>query len=194
MAGEMLRRRILLEQVDPEVSPLYPFGRRATDADIAAAESRLGHALDTQHVELLKRVNGWPQIFACGDLLGTGDLGQGQRWDHAQRALTIYYTEGDTTGFPPREAVYPLHVVEDSVFVVDMSGPLTHDGHPVYWLAEDLVDQWPSVRDFWLAGMTLVDHARQYVIRRRAENAERNSAPVSPGKGFTPIRLDPDPH
>lgn len=175
LAGEMLRRRIILEQTAPAIYPLQPFGYRASEADLASATTRLGHPLDTQHAELLKRVNGWPDIFANADLLGTGDLGQGERWARASQVLAACYEEGPATGFPPRGSIYPIHLAEDSVFVIDMSGPVTEGGHPVHWLSGELLGTWENVYEFWLAGFTLLERTTSYAIARvRAEGAQSN--------------------
>ena len=183
-AGWMLQRRGRLAAISPNVNPLLPFGHRPTEADLTEAEARLGHALDAQHVELLRRVNGWPNLFASGDLLGTGDLGQGARWAYAQQMITAFYEEGPAIGFPPRDAVYPIHLGESDLFVIDMAGPVTDGGHPVHWLDGSVVDTWPNVREYWRAGLRMLDIVQEYY--------ERNSAPSNGGNGFTPIRLDPD--
>lgn len=185
-AGWMLQRRARLAAISPAVNPLLPWGHRPTEADIAEAEARVGHSLDAQHIELLRRVNGWPNIFVGGDLLGTGDLGAGGRWCSAQRMLAAFYEEGPAIGFPPRAAVYPIHLGESDLFVIDMAGPVTDGGHPVHWLDGSVVDTWPNVREYWRAGLRLVEMEQEYF--------ERNFAPSNIGKGFTPVRLHPDSH
>lgn len=163
MVGEMLRRRMLLQHVAPDVYPMPPFGVRGTAADLAAAEARLGHALDAQHAAILREVNGWQGAFANGDILGTDDLGTGPRWQHAQAMLTIYYEDGPLDGWPPRESIYPIQLCETSLFVIDAAGPVTDEGHPVYWLSGEILGVWPNAYEYWLAGMSILDQTRAIV-------------------------------
>jgi hypothetical protein len=169
LVGEMLRRRIALEQAAPALYPMAPFGLRGTDADIAAAEERLGHPLDAQHAAVLREVDGWPDAFAHGDLLGTGDLGAGARWDDAMATLSIYDEDGPISGWPPRSAIYPIHLGGISMFVIDLSGPVTDGGHPVYWLSNDLLDRWPNVREYWSAGFTILAQTERLAEERAHE-------------------------
>ncbi|WP_194819882.1 hypothetical protein [Nocardia sp. XZ_19_385] len=52
----------------------------AEEAQLRAAEARLGDALDPQHRELLSVANGWDRYLGTSGLLGTDDLGAGPRW------------------------------------------------------------------------------------------------------------------
>jgi hypothetical protein len=170
MVGEMLRRRMILEQVSlPGEYPLQKFGLRATDADIAAAEAQLDHPLDAQHSAILREFNGWGDAFAHADLLSTDELGQGPLWQQALTMLRGYYEDGPAIDFPPREAIYPFHVGENHLFVIDMAGPITDGGHPVHWLDGELLDTWPNAYHFWLAGFALLDRTIQRAATRRAD-------------------------
>lgn len=52
----------------------------ASEAQLQAAESRLGAGLDPQHRELLSVANGWDRYLGAFSLFGTDDLGVGPRW------------------------------------------------------------------------------------------------------------------
>jgi hypothetical protein len=147
LVGEMLARRLTLTQIEPQTFPESLFGVRATDADIADAESRLGHPLDAQHAAILREGDGWPSAFAFGDILSTHELGTGRRWDRAQQML-----------------VYPIHVADTSVFVIDLAGPATDGGHPVYWLSSELLGDWENAHGYWLAGLELLERLRRQIL------------------------------
>jgi hypothetical protein len=164
LVGEMLARRLTLTQIEPQTFPESLFGVRATDADIADAESRLGHPLDAQHAAILREGDGWPSAFAFGDILSTHELGTGRRWDRAQQMLSVLYEDGPADGFPPRGSVYPIHVADTSVFVIDLAGPATDGGHPVYWLSSELLGDWENAHGYWLAGLELLERLRRQIL------------------------------
>lgn len=176
LVGEMLIRRLTVARIAPRLYPPTLPGTRATDADVSAARDRLGFDLDPQHEAVLREGNGWVDAFADGDVLSTADLGAGPRWELANTLMTSYYEDGPASGYPPRDQVYPIHVSDDALFVVDRSGPVTDGGRPVYWLAEEVLGAWPNVYEYWLAGLTLLDRLATRVAAdagpERATHAE----------------------
>lgn len=154
LVGEMLARRLTISQLAPGMFPETLPGTRATDADVHEASRQLGFAMDPQHETVLREANGWSDVFAYGDLLATSDLGAGPRWKRADALLTQYYDDSPATGFPPREHIYPIHVADNAVFVIDRAGPVTDGGQPVFWLSDEVLGQWPNVYEYWLAGLT----------------------------------------
>lgn len=167
LVGEMIIRRTALAEASAGrvFGPSTP-GPRATKSDIAGAEARLGHQLDAHHAALLREGNGYVDVFGFGDLLSTDDLGQGDRWAQAQEFLLNFYEFGPLDGSPLREGLYPFHVGDEDVYVIDMGGARTDGGHPVLRLADQLVDQWPNAYEYWLAGLTTVD---RFTARMAAE-------------------------
>jgi hypothetical protein len=164
LVGEMLARRLTLTQIEPQTFPESLFGVRATDADITAAERRLGHPLDAQHAAILREGDGWPNAFAFGDILSTHELGAGPRWVKAQEMLAVLYQDGPAVGFPARESCYPIHVSDTAVFVVDLAGPVTDGGHPVHWLSSELLGTWENAHGYWLAGLALLESLRVEIL------------------------------
>lgn len=160
LVGEMLIRRTEISRIAPDLFPETLPGVRATDEDLAAAEERLGFTLDEQHTSLLREGDGWPDVFAYGDILPARELGRGPRWKRATAMIDASYEGGALPGFPPRDTIYPIHVCERAVFVIDRAGPATDGGHPVYWLSDELLGQWPNTYGYWLAGLTLLDRLR----------------------------------
>lgn len=148
----------LLRQQVAEVDEDQPFTvphLAATEEQLQAAEQRLGHALDQQHREFLSFANGWPQFYLSNSLLGTEDLGQGERWDNANANLDAFYgsLEGDNPFIPPRAEIYPISNDYDSasVFVVWVKGEVTDGGHPVVWLPWQDSEPYDSFFDFFRA-------------------------------------------
>ncbi|HYQ74584.1 hypothetical protein [Cellulomonas sp.] len=155
--GEMLIRRTALARIAPDLFPETLPGTRATAAGLAAVRARLGFDLDPQHEAVLREGDGWVDAFAYGDVLSTADLGAGPRWEVAEVLLESYYEYGALPGFPPLDSIYPIHVADDALFVVDRSGPVTDGGQPVYWLSDELLGRWPNVYEYWCAGLTMLD-------------------------------------
>ncbi|NNH73802.1 hypothetical protein HLB23_28780 [Nocardia uniformis] len=81
---EQHRRRARL---NPERYPLTLPNPGATEQQLRDAEDRLGFRLDPQYREFLSIADGWNRYDLCTDLLGTGDLGIGPRWDEAVESL-----------------------------------------------------------------------------------------------------------
>lgn len=158
LMGEMIFRRTALAEAarGRGFAPSIP-GARASDGDIAAAEARLGHPLDQHHAAILREGDGYDDVFAFGDLLSTSDLGHGPRWAKGRELLRSFYEPGRLAGAPPHESIYPIHVGDEDIFVIDMAGPVADGGHPVYWLTDQVIDSWRNIDEYWLAGMTLLD-------------------------------------
>lgn len=153
--GDLARVSVQRTQLNPRLYPLTAPHVRATDEQVTDAETRLGTALDEQHRALLRTGNGWPDVFSFSDLLSTDELGQGPLWERANERLDVLYEDGDVSGWPPRDELMPFVVSphDSDVFVIWTHGPTTEGGHPVLWIANELVDQWPNVYE-WLLGMT----------------------------------------
>ncbi|RZS36604.1 hypothetical protein EV193_107285 [Herbihabitans rhizosphaerae] len=132
-----LRKRVAeLEEYYPVTVPHPP----ATEAQIAEAESRLGHALDPQHRELLLLGNGWPDFWFDSVLLSTDQLGASPEWDAIDEGFDAFYSslpDKPAVNFvPPREELYPITFDpgSSSVFAIWIKGPVTDGGHPVIWM------------------------------------------------------------
>lgn len=163
-----------LAQVAPAVYPLSAPRLGADDAALAAAERRLGHPLDPQHRELLAHGDGWPGAFLDGDVLGTRDLGQGPSWERAVTALDLFYESGPVDRLPARDRLYPVFVAphQPDVMAIRLDGPLTDGGHEVLWFADDLVDRWPNVREWWRGCTEIARHTLAYVTRQGSTHGE----------------------
>lgn len=166
LVGEMRARRTALARTAPDLFPETVPGAPATGDRVAAAEQRLGFPLDAQHLAVLREVDGWPDVFAYGDLLAVDELGAGTRWDRGWTAINAFYDDGAPPGFPAREGIYPVHVCERAVFVVDRSGPVTDGGHPVFWLSDELLGAWPNTAAYWSAGLAMLDRLRSRLGRQ----------------------------
>src|SRR5690606_18653690 len=153
-----------LSQVAPEVYPLTIPHLAATPDQLAAAEARLGHALDPLYRELLGYGNGWPQLVFTGDMLGTDDLGQGPRWDQGQELLDLYYENCDTSQLPERDQLYPIYASQHDLNVMALrkDGPVTDGGHEVIWLYTEINGRWANSLQWWLACIEIINNATAY--------------------------------
>ncbi|MFI7000450.1 SMI1/KNR4 family protein [Nocardia sp. NPDC050175] len=92
----------------------------ATDADIAAAEQRLGVFFDEAYRELLRTCDGWP-VFGSSHFYGTGDLGVGELWVTTTDAIAEYFaSEGRAATKAPDGHAFVLiaHSNASSRFIV----------------------------------------------------------------------------
>ncbi|WP_405166624.1 SMI1/KNR4 family protein [Nocardia sp. NBC_01499] len=92
----------------------------ATDADISAAEQRLGVLFDDAYRDLLRTCDGWP-VFGNSQLYGTHDLGVSDDWAINKDAIEEYFaSQGrDATTAPEgHRFVLIAHDNSSSRFVV----------------------------------------------------------------------------
>ncbi|GII99049.1 hypothetical protein CLV28_1690 [Sediminihabitans luteus] len=121
----------------------------ADDAAIAAAQARIGFELDAQHEALLREINGWPDAFLEGTVLGTDEIGAGELWERAWVHLDTasdYFDE-----LPPLEELVPI-CVSDVVLdtsAVWMNGPVTDGGFPVIRMTSTDSDEFENVHAWW---------------------------------------------
>ncbi|UZN03052.1 hypothetical protein [Cellulomonas sp. S1-8] len=160
-----------LAQVAPAVYPLSAPGMGANDETLAGAERRLGHPLDPQYRQLLGYGDGWPAAFLDGDMLGTRDLGHGPLWDRGVTALDLFYESGPVDELPDRAQLYPIFVApyQQDVMALRLDGPLTNGGHEVLWFANELVDRWPNVHEWWLGCTEIARQTLAYVVRQQQQ-------------------------
>ncbi|QAY64195.1 hypothetical protein ET495_14310 [Xylanimonas allomyrinae] len=131
MLGDMITSSLRITQVAPDIYPLSVPHLGADDEAVAAAVARLGRPLDGQHETLLRFANGWEDGFQSGDLLSTDELGQGPPWAHANQCLDVFYEEGGSDGWPPRDELCILHAsaYDTDVMVLWLGGTVTEGGH-----------------------------------------------------------------
>lgn len=127
----------------------------ASEADLDAAEQRLGHRLDPDHRALLQVADGWDGLNWC-DLLGTTDLGQGERSARAMEAVEQWFTEsaGD---FAQRLGIEDnwracLPVIHDPdsyhghTFILTTAGrPGRQQAGSAFVLGDDPAQLWPDL-------------------------------------------------
>lgn len=153
-------RRALAERW-PDVYPLQYPGVAASGDAVASVP---GAARDEQVAALLVTVDGWPSFFANVDLLSVAQLGGSDDLRAGTEILDELYDEGQMDGWPHREALQVVGAKQGfaDVIAVDLDGPLTDRGHPVYWFGGgDLVDSYVDFGEFFVS-----THA---YLRRRLE-------------------------
>lgn len=157
-----------LTQLAPGVFPLTAPHLGASDAAIVEAEARLGAPLDAEQAALLRTADGWPDAFLDGTVLGTADLGRGPLWQRAEALLDVAYAGGPSPTWPDRSDLTPIFVspFQRDVMVIWRGGPVTSGSHPVLWFANDLVDRWPTVHDWWLAAVATAQRTLDDVAGR----------------------------
>lgn len=173
LLGEIGQVRLRLTQVAPDMFPLSAPHLGAAPERLVEAETRLGKPLDPQHRALLAVANGWPDLVLSGSFLSTEDLGQGPAWQGANERLDILYEDGETSALPPREELLPIYINHygPDIFVLWTEGPATDGGRPVLWIANELVDQWPDVHQWWLALIAIANRTLDRVLEAERPRA-----------------------
>ncbi|MBF6180380.1 SMI1/KNR4 family protein [Nocardia otitidiscaviarum] len=89
----------------------------ATQAQLIAAEQRLGRRLDPQYRGLLSVADGWDCFYLGFSLLGTADISMGPRWESGLAHAQIWFEDdewGEEIGAPNDSAVYQPLVTSDN--------------------------------------------------------------------------------
>ncbi|TFH71749.1 SMI1/KNR4 family protein [Cellulomonas sp. HD19AZ1] len=169
LLGEMGIVATQISQAAPGVYPLSAPRLGADEESIKKAEERLGHPLDDGFRELLHHADGWPGAFLDGDVLGTRGLGMGPLWERGNAALDQFYEYGLVDGLPARDQLYPIFVAphQQDVMALRLDGPMTEVGHEVLWFANELVDRWPDVSQWWFGGIEIARQTLDYVLQSR---------------------------
>ncbi|MBL1080019.1 SMI1/KNR4 family protein [Nocardia sp. 2] len=101
LLDQMVVERVRLAAADEYERPLTLPRPGATEAELRAAEERLGHSLDPHYRVFLSVADGWDSYFIGSSLLGTADIGAGERWVGATNTLkwfmensSGYFAEG----------------------------------------------------------------------------------------------------
>ncbi|NNH75679.1 hypothetical protein HLB23_38505 [Nocardia uniformis] len=106
--------------------PTHP-NTGASEADIAAAEARVGRPLDPTYRQLLRVADGWEEYDGDRNLLGTADIGRSNAWRSAMEMIEIYSSEGAEPLFGwPADLADAFPVCEyyaNTAFVVMADGP-----------------------------------------------------------------------
>lgn len=158
--GELARENIERSLVLSEIYPLTAPHVRATPEQIAEAEGRMGIRFDDQYRALLSTINGWDGIVFTDVLLSTDELGQGPLWERAQESLGYLYDEGPIPGLPPRDELLPVLVSPTRADIMAI--------WPVVWIADELIDEWPTVYEWVLALTALLKGSVDFLVARQA--------------------------
>lgn len=166
LVDEMVVASARLTQAAPDAFPPTAPRPGASDASIAAAVARLGLPLDAQHEALLRCADGWESAFLGGDLLSAEQLGAGELWAGAQDSLDVFYAEGASAGWPPRDELVPVHASSHDIDVIAvwLGGPQTDGGFPVIWFAGEVAGQWPDLRTWWRRMLVLQERSLARVL------------------------------
>ncbi|MGL5444068.1 MAG: SMI1/KNR4 family protein [[Mycobacterium] stephanolepidis] len=82
--------------VDDGLYPVTHPNPGATEEQLRATEERLGRPLDPQYREFLGVADGWESYHFSTNLLGTSDIGVGDRWGETARTIAQWLDETDT--------------------------------------------------------------------------------------------------
>lgn len=133
----------------------------AGEDEIAGAERRLGFALDSQYRQFLRFANGWRRFYQAVDLFGTPNLLGGSPMDAAVAMLGAVERDDfeAAVGMSPSE-VLPIaaSTVQPDVFL--LAQPWSPAPGAVIWYAGELIEQFPSFEEYFLA---MLDYNREEI-------------------------------
>lgn len=131
----------------------------ASTKSIANAESRLGHALDTQYSDFLRHADGWMGFYQTVDLFGTADLMDSPKMRHAYSLFSVMGEALNASGFRSNELL-PIGVTTLDRDLFAMPRPSNAHAGSVIWFSGQEVDRFPSFEYFFLA---MMDYNREEV-------------------------------
>ncbi|QTI67809.1 SMI1/KNR4 family protein [Gordonia polyisoprenivorans] len=133
----------------------------ATENDLLAAETRLGHPLAPELRTMLMVADGWDDYTIGCSILGTADFGQSERWIDSLDCLRIWESDGDSDFLPhhlgiaddDRSPTYPIIHYDNGYqsHAYMFSGNV--DGNPVHGVfslgvIEDEKSPWPDLHTY----------------------------------------------
>ena len=147
--GAQLRARLVELFPDTYLELTVPHLAASPDV-LQHTEDLLGMPLDAQHREFLTYADGWPDFFMDGDLLSSAELLESPPLARARNTLDRLYGNG-VPDLPERTAVTVIaaSIHCDDLFAIDRAGPETDGGHPVYWLAHEVVDRFDNFIEYF---------------------------------------------
>ncbi|WP_166882610.1 SMI1/KNR4 family protein [Massilia mucilaginosa] len=155
---DWMRQIVIAHMVKQKIAEVAPDGLwqhgfpeiAASNEDIQEAELILGIELDAGYKEFLRHANGWNSFFQAIDVFGIADLLGGKKQERANEILESLENLEDLCGFSRSELMAFAVSTEDiDLFIISKSN--SHAPGAVFWLAGQVIDQFPSMEEWFLA-------------------------------------------
>mgnify|MGYP000968954318 CR=1 FL=1 len=151
-----------LDELDSVPVWSYPLPHVAVDEEgLQVTERSLGMPLDPQYRGFLRHADGWPKFYQDVDLFGTRELLSGPEHDSAKETLDVLDGAGSLARVGlTKDSLLPIaaSALQTDLFVMaDRGGEHAH----VLWLAGDLVEEFPSFSEYFLA---MLDYERRQIV------------------------------
>lgn len=155
-------KRSLVEADRNGLWPHHLPGLAATDAELLAAEARIGEALNSLHRAFLAAAGGWRGFFQAVDLFGPSDFLAGERWARGVRLLEdIDAAILEDIGFQ-RAQLLPIAASSGEIDLFVIGRQASRCPGVVVWLAGDEVERFASFDEYFAA---MVDYNRREVLK-----------------------------
>lgn len=129
----------------------------ATEEQLHAVESALGHPLDSRYADFLRHANGWPAFYQNVDLFGADELIGGEHMDRALSLLSNTAFDAFRSAGVHRNDLLPIAVSSTDLDLFVLMRPSSKLLGTVIWFAGAEVDRFPNFDEFFL---TMTDYNR----------------------------------
>jgi hypothetical protein len=124
----------------------------ATESELRAVESHLGHLLDPHYRMFLQHAGGWPSFHQAVDVFGPEELLGGGKWPRAVELLGILQDEGTLAlGKLNSSMLLPFAVSEDDFDVFVLAKDNSPFAGAVLWYAGYEIERNRNFDDFFMA-------------------------------------------
>lgn len=141
----------------------------ATEAQVEAAEARLGYKLDPSYRDFLRCANGWKCVMQSVSLFGTADLMGSELMRYAMNLLDVMddtFPLVESSGFTKAELLPIAATPEDQDLHV-ITKPGMDQAGMVIWFVGQEIERYPNFEEYFLA---MVDYNRLEITGSEARN------------------------
>jgi hypothetical protein len=128
----------------------------APEERIEAAADRIGVTFDDEHRAFLGHCDGWSGFWHSCDLFCTQDYVGSERFGRAMVLMETLEPLHELCGYE-RDELLPIAVSRHDIDVFAIARSDSHLPGRVFWFAGQLIDQFPSFSEWFLA---MVDYNR----------------------------------
>lgn len=166
----MVKQKI--HELDGGLWPFHYPELAASEEQVLAVESQLGHPLPAEYRQFLRCANGWQGFYLNVDLFGVEDLLGSPRMGMATELLEWLVADTPVSASPFHPELLPIGLSQEDNTLFCLATPLHPHPGQVLWYSGKLIDTFPDFREFFLA---MCDYSRLEVQRLLGEAPKETS-------------------